>query len=156
VLFDLTPDSHLICRKKQKIAEKRAKAATDAEKRKADFTAGKSVALSGREMFTFNPDLVGEDQMDEGEAAFDSATRQDLDDGVDAVVTLDLDKLAAGAVEVDEKNSSGTIADRKRMYDFEAAAAPTGAINEDLFEDEDEDLLEDELQQAIGHLNIDE
>ena len=45
------------------------------------------------------PPIKLEDQMDEGEAAFDSTTRQDLDDGVDAV-TLDLDKLAAGAVVV--------------------------------------------------------
>lgn len=139
--------------KKRKIEEKRAKASTDAEKKKADLTSGKAVALSGREMFTFNPELVGEDQMEEGEAAFDSATREDLDDGVDAV-TLDLDKLAAGAVDAD---GSGTVSDRKRMYEFDDdAAAPdagaTGPINEDLFGEED--LLDDELEDGISNLNV--
>jgi len=90
--------------KKRKIEEKKAKAEEEADKRKADFKAGKSVALSGREMFTFNPDLIAEEgEIEEGEAAFDMSTREDLnaDEDEARVVDLDLEKLAAAARDVD-------------------------------------------------------
>lgn len=135
--------------KKQKIDQKRAKAATDAEKRKAEFAAGKSIGLSGREMFTFNPLLIGDDQMEEGETAFDSANREDLDTD-ENIVSLDFDKLAADARDAD---GSGTISESKRLYDFAAAAEPTGPINEELFGD-DEDLSE--LDDALTSLTVDD
>ena len=36
----------------------------DKDKRKADFTSGKGGTVSGREMFEFNPDMVGVDTAD--------------------------------------------------------------------------------------------
>lgn len=146
--------SSFLAWKKQKIEDRRTKAATDTEKRKAEFVAGKSVGLSGREMFTFNPLLVGDDQMEDGETAFDSATREDLDPD-DDVVALDFEKLAAGARDAD---GSGTVSERKRLYDFTSAAAAaaenTGPINEELFDDE-EDLLS-ELEEAVSGITVDD
>ena len=138
--------SSFLAWKKKKIDEKRAKDATENEKKKADLKAGKSVALSGREMFTLNPDLVADDVMDEGETAFDSTTRQDLDDESEAAIrALDADKLAAGATDADGSGTIVASSDRKKMYDF--------AINEDLFSEEQ---LDEELEQALDSLTIEQ
>ncbi|KAK1905149.1 Zinc finger CCCH domain containing protein 15, partial [Dissostichus eleginoides] len=47
--------------KKRKRQEKIEKAREQMEKKKADFKAGKSLTVSGREVFEFRPDLVDED-----------------------------------------------------------------------------------------------
>lgn len=141
--------------KKRKIEEKKAKAQEEADKRKADFKAGKSVALSGREMFTFNPDLIAEEgEIEEGDAAFDMSTREDLnaDEGEVRVVDLDLEKLAAEARDVD---GSGTVAEKERKFEVtqereeksQEGADPegaTGPINEDLFDDDDDGECDDD------------
>lgn len=39
-----------------------------------------SIQLSGRDMFTFNPDMATDDATEEGEAAFDMKTREDQEE----------------------------------------------------------------------------
>lgn len=133
--------------KTSKIAEKRNKAVQESEKRKADFKAGKSV--TGRDIFTFNPDLVKDEDMDDGETAFDTKTREDQDDDVKAL-ELDLDKLAAGALDVNA-SSSGTVVDSKeRKFDI------SGAINEDLFEDLEDLEEEDTMTSGVAGITLDD
>lgn len=65
--------------KRQKIEEKKIKAARDEADKREEFKAGRHVGLSGREMFTFNPELAT-DNFEEGEVAFDIYARDDDDD----------------------------------------------------------------------------
>ena len=45
--------------KKRKLREKRAKAAKEEEAKRSNFKHGRQVGLSGKDLFTFNPDLFG-------------------------------------------------------------------------------------------------
>lgn len=150
--------------KKRKLKEKAETAAKEEEKKRQDFKAGRQVGISGREMFSFNPELAAGDSMDDGDEAFDSYKREDDDEeGKIEYRELDLDLLAAEAQEVD---SSGTQATEDRLQRLkeetdvdipvaekqgsaetgEAAGAAAAAINENLFlEDDDLDGLDDEL-----------
>jgi hypothetical protein len=56
--------------KKRKIEEKRQAAQEEEKKKLKDFKSGKQFGISGREMFSFNPDLVN-DAMDEGDEAME-------------------------------------------------------------------------------------
>lgn len=137
--------------KKRKIQEKKAKLEADEERKKSDYSKGKQFGISGREMFSFNPDLVDDGPMEEGDAAFDIYKRDDDDD--DNTVEfkeLDLAALSLAAKEVD---GSGTIASNTRLQDQATEAAKTAAaedaapsvsnadtepaINKDLFADLD-------------------
>lgn len=57
--------------KKRKIMEKEAAAKNAEEKKRSDYKAGKQVGLSGREMFSFNPELADDQNMEDGDEAFD-------------------------------------------------------------------------------------
>lgn len=47
--------------KKRKLHERKEKAEKDEEKKRSDFKAGRQVGISGREMFSFNPELAAGD-----------------------------------------------------------------------------------------------
>lgn len=152
--------------KKRKIMERKDKQAKEEEKKLKDFKSGRQFGISGREMFSFNPELANDGEMEDGDIAFDSYTRDDDNDD-DLTIEykeLDLEALALGAQEVD---GSGTVAmtDRiQQLHDAQAAkvqensnvtdksdnseeiedAAP---INENLFLDEDLEGLDDELNE---------
>lgn len=88
--------------KKRKIQEKKDRLAKDEEQKKKDYKAGKQFGISGREMFSFNPDLVDDGPIEDGDAAFDMYDREDDDDD-DQVIEykeLDLEQLALDAREV--------------------------------------------------------
>merc|ERR1711976_1126989 len=55
--------------KERKRKEKAQKAMEEAKKRKQDFTSGRMLGISGREMFEFNPDLIAGDAGDEDDGA---------------------------------------------------------------------------------------
>ncbi|XP_022904754.1 zinc finger CCCH domain-containing protein 15 homolog [Onthophagus taurus] len=133
----VTLDSFLAW-KKRKIQERADTLLKEEEKKRNDFKAGRQVGLSGREMFSFNPELAAESEMDEGDEAFEMYTREE-DDDVNEYKELDLSALALEAQEVD---GSGTLATEDRLKKDEAAAVP---INENLFVDEDLDALDEEL-----------
>lgn len=102
-------------------------------------------------MFSFNPNLVDDGEMEDGDAAFDIYKREDDDDeNVVEFKELDLAALSLAAKEVD---NSGTIASSTRLLDQAEEAAKTAAaddataaassadsapaINKDLFTDLD-------------------
>lgn len=69
--------------KKRKIEERKAqKDKQDADK-KAEYQAGRNIGLSGRDMFTFNPELAQDSAYEEGEAACDSYQREEEEDEED-------------------------------------------------------------------------
>lgn len=152
--------------KKRKIEQKKAKDKEQQDKKRKEFNAGRSVGLSGKDMFMFNPDLIAEDDMDDDEGTFDYQ-REDLDDDDGAgVKDIDLTALAQAAVEAD---GSGTKIDRTdRTFQVEqpaadpgpsneshgaaaAAAAPDVDVDDDLFGD-DEDL--EELEKELDALEV--
>ncbi|KAI8128846.1 hypothetical protein FF38_09895 [Lucilia cuprina] len=153
--------------KKRKVQEKKDKLAADEERKKNDYSKGKQFGISGREMFSFNPDLVDDGPMEEGDAAFEMYNRDEEEEGVEY---KELD-LAALSLEAQEADGSGTVASETRLteqanaiakaeQEEEAAAAAAltdgstapasdaAPINKDLFmglADELDDLdLEDE------------
>ncbi|EDV35636.1 uncharacterized protein Dana_GF12572 [Drosophila ananassae] len=114
--------------KKRKLAEKKAKLAAEEERKKSDFSKGKQFGISGREMFSFNPDLVDDGPMEEGDAAFDVYKREDDDDdNAFEFKELDLAALSLAAQEVD---GSGTVASETRLLDQATEAAKTAAAEE--------------------------
>lgn len=88
--------------KKRKIQEKRDLLAKEEEQKRKDYKSGKQFGFSGREMFSFNPELAQDDLDDDDDAAYASYEREeeDDDDQVYEYKELDLDALAAGAQEV--------------------------------------------------------
>ena len=140
--------------KKAKIEEKKQKAAAAADKKKADMKAGKTVALSGREMFTLNPEMLQEEQMEDGEATFDASTREDQDE-VEGK-EIDLEKLAQEAQEVD---ASAPVTQRSKDGDPLSKSEPVGAsaaavpINEDLFDDLSDEALSD-IDNQLDQLDL--
>ena len=128
-------------------------------------------------MFTFNPDLARDDNMEEGDEAFDTtnlpAEEEEDEFVIVAIISfiafdifwlfslqqyreLDLNELACSATSVD---GSGTVAPAAREYQIEPEtkngdaecldeAAGGVPIDENLFADEDDlDDLEDELEE---------
>ncbi|XP_070833536.1 zinc finger CCCH domain-containing protein 15 [Chaetodon trifascialis] len=57
--------------KKRKRQEKVDKAREEMEKKKADFKAGKSLVVSGREVFEFRPELVDDDDAEADDTQYD-------------------------------------------------------------------------------------
>ncbi|KAL1374444.1 hypothetical protein pipiens_001113 [Culex pipiens pipiens] len=148
--------------KKRKILEKKQREQEEDERKRKDFKAGRQNGLSGREMFSFNPDLV-DFGMDDGEEAIESYGRnEDDDEDTNEYKELDLSMLSLSIKEVD---NTGTVAEEDRWAKMKAtlptveengeaaagstepSAAPSDAapINENLFLDEDLEGIDDEL-----------
>uniref|UniRef100_A0A8D8DK75 Zinc finger CCCH domain-containing protein 15 n=1 Tax=Culex pipiens TaxID=7175 RepID=A0A8D8DK75_CULPI len=149
--------------KKRKILEKKQREQEEDERKRKDFKAGRQNGLSGREMFSFNPDLV-DFGMDDGEEAIENYGRnEDDDEDTNEYKELDLSMLSLSIKEVD---NTGTVAEEDRWAKMKAtlptveengeaaaagstepSAAPSDAapINENLFLDEDLEGIDDEL-----------
>lgn len=137
--------------KKRKLQEKKDAALKEEEKRRNDYKAGRQVGLSGREMFSFNPELAKDSEMDDGDEAFDSYSVAEEEDEVQ-YKELDLNMLG---LEAQEADGTGTVATEDRLKKVESVnenstsnSADVGAvpINENLFLDEDLDALDEELK----------
>uniref|UniRef100_A0A0A9YNK2 Zinc finger CCCH domain-containing protein 15 n=1 Tax=Lygus hesperus TaxID=30085 RepID=A0A0A9YNK2_LYGHE len=145
--------------KKRKIQEKKDAAQKDEDKKKIDFKAGKSTGLSGREMFSFNPELASGDNMEDGDEAYDSYQRDEEDEANNVQYKeIELDRLGIEAVDVDVDGITQAPDDRlshhvenliKAVPQAEPGqenGAGAVAINENLFLEDDLDDLDDELE----------
>jgi len=161
--------------KKRKLREKAENEKKEADKKKDKAKAGITLGLSGREMFSFNPTMAGDEDDDEEGEAFNMADREndDDDDGVkvheikfdefgimeDGTAVLESSSTAqhsklrngGGAADDDQKPSSSATAAAASTSSAAtaggaAAAAIDDAIDEDLFNDEDLDELEEDLE----------
>lgn len=135
--------------KKRKLQEKKDAAIKDEEKKRNDYKAGRQVGLSGREMFSFNPELAKESEMEEGDEAFDSYSMVEDEDDAN-YKELQLDMLSLEAREAD---GTGTVAAEDRLKNIPEEESSTAQeiatevpINENLFLDEDLDALDEELK----------
>lgn len=155
--------------KARKIQEKKDKAKEQEEKKKKDFKLGFMNGLTGKDLFTFNPDLIANDD-DDANNDIDYRHRDSDDEeegtGKVSVREIDANYFATQAKEVDD---SGTVAtsDRfdyiKSIIDREKAQAVAPKLNqadggvEDVEEDGEED---GEVAGAVGgakkNLDIDE
>jgi len=128
--------------KKRKIQEKKDQIAKDEEKKRNDYKAGRQVGLSGREMFSFNPELAVDNDMDDGDVAFDNySMEEDEEDAGIQYKELDMNMLGLEATDVD---GTGTIATEDRFKPEEQAAPPV-PINENLFLEDELEGLDEEL-----------
>lgn len=137
--------------KKRKLQEKKDAAIKEEEKRRNDYKAGRHVGLSGREMFSFNPELAKDNEIEEGDEAFDSYSVAEEEDEVQ-YKELNLDMLG---LEAQEADGTGTVANEDRLKTSELASDDRASdavdvgpvpINENLFLDEDLDALDEELK----------
>lgn len=116
--------------KKRKIMEKKEKLCKEEEQKKKDYKSGKQFGLSGKEMFSFNPELADDGDMEDGDAVFDYARSDDEEDDAFEYKELDLEALSLAAQEVD---GTGTVATADRLQ--APAKAPDGSTDSD--DDED-------------------
>lgn len=152
--------------KKRKLQEKRDKLAAEEERKKSDFSKGRQFGISGREIFSFNPSLVDDGPMEEGDAAFENYKCEGDDDGVE-FKELDLASLSLAATEAD---GTGTIAPESRLRQMKAATnsncprqeeaeeeeESTTAINTELFRELADELKDLDLQDLISDDEDDE
>ncbi|XP_042235542.1 zinc finger CCCH domain-containing protein 15 homolog [Homarus americanus] len=120
--------------KKRKLKEKEDKEKRDSEKKKRDFYSGKEFGLSGREMFTFNPDLaMGEDDFEEDEESFDVCNiENDTEDTEELKIEykeININELLSEYQEIETSNVSIANPDRLQQLQEEIAldAAKTAA-----------------------------
>ncbi|CAF3608097.1 unnamed protein product [Rotaria sordida] len=126
--------------KKRKIEEKKQQLVKDEEKKRNDFVKhGRLLGLSGREMFTFNPDLIANDDEDadndidyrhrsddeeeEGEEEEEEENNNETNEqaGASAIrkpAIRDLDDIDFLAKEAREVDNTGTIANEDRFENY--------------------------------------
>ncbi|KAI6202895.1 hypothetical protein M3Y94_00493600 [Aphelenchoides besseyi] len=75
--------------KKKKLIEKRRKEADDEKKKRSNLKSGNKVELTGREMFTFNPQMNTDEQDEEGGSVF---VREKVEENPDEVKAFVIDE----------------------------------------------------------------
>lgn len=98
--------------KKRKRQEKVDKAREEMEKKKADFKAGKSLVVSGREVFEFRPELVDDDD-DEADDTRYADEEEEEEEEIDTTGVQDIDLSRFVPQEVD--NTGITVASTDRF-----------------------------------------
>jgi ssDNA-binding Zn-finger/Zn-ribbon topoisomerase 1 len=131
--------------KKKKRKEKKDNEAKALEQKRKEFRMGRSVGISGREMFDFDPTLIAhEGDYEEGEATFDTSLFKREEDGIEETENfkeIDLAALTLDDIDEDDKTADGAAAG--------AVGGPIDMIDESLFDadalglDDDDDELED-------------
>ncbi|KAF0295082.1 Zinc finger CCCH domain-containing protein 15 [Amphibalanus amphitrite] len=141
--------------KKRKLAERKKEESKKQAKKKNDAKSGKSGGLSGRDMFMYNPEMgVGDGDLDEGDEGMDLTGLKDeeLEEAEKDIVYktwtlegIENEQIAeAEAVQAQEANakageSGGAVGG--------ATAVDAAPIDENLFDADDLDELEEELDE---------
>ncbi|XP_067466781.1 zinc finger CCCH domain-containing protein 15 [Thunnus thynnus] len=114
--------------KKRKRQEKVDKAREEMEKKKADFKAGKSLVVSGREVFEFRPELVNDDDDEADDTRYANKEDEDEEEEIDTTEIQDIDLSRFVPQEVD--NTGITVASTDR-FTSRNKTQPTGEDNEE-------------------------
>ncbi|XP_076120367.1 zinc finger CCCH domain-containing protein 15 [Alosa pseudoharengus] len=151
--------------KKRKRQEKIYRAEQDMEKKKADFKAGRSLGVSGREVFEFRPELVDDDDDEADDTKYDTKNGDDDGDEEDVIQEVqepesfqDIDIARFVPQEVDHAGITIAAADRfkaktqpasetddNKLSEASGGAEVNGELSEDqTLEDEAEDVPVDE------------
>lgn len=118
--------------KRRKIQEHKNAIIKEEEKKRIDFKAGRHIGLSGREMFSFNPDLADDNEMYDGDEAIISYAASDDNEDNTHYKEIDFSQMYNEAQEVD---NTGTVV-KDRTFEINDDVP----INENLFLADDEDL----------------
>jgi len=133
--------------KKRKLREKAENEQKENDKKKSNMKAGMTVGMSGRDMFTFDPKMMSnmDDDDEEGGEAYDlskMSRENGEEDGDDQVKVHEIKFDEFGIM---DDGLDDTTHQKLNSAEPEGAEGAT-AIDEGLFEDEDLDELEDDLQ----------
>ncbi|XP_064466968.1 zinc finger CCCH domain-containing protein 15-like isoform X2 [Ornithodoros turicata] len=133
--------------KKVKAKERQANEDKERDRKRNEFKAGRHFGLSGRDMFTFRPELADDDgQNEDDEETYDFRGMEQDADCNQGVRELTLEDLTAAAIQ--SEHIGATAAPKDSVEENSAAASVP--IDEKLFEDEgyldDFDGLEEELK----------
>lgn len=142
-LTKVTLDSFLKW-KERKRKEKLDKVSEEAEKKKANYSAGKMFGISGREMFEFNPELMTGDDLDGEDIVYQREVDSD-EDGEDGgpVREVNLDMFSEEAQDYEELAASSQLT--RRPPPPPRTVASHGATNgRQDHDDDDEDDSDDE------------
>jgi len=133
--------------KKKKLKEKEMAEKKSTAKKERDMKSGKTGGMSGREMFMFNPSMVSthvEGEEDEEGGEFDLGIRDNDDDPAVKVHEIKFD--AYGIMDDGLDDSTDVQLARAAAENGGAAAASSAIeVDEDLFDDEDLDELEEDM-----------
>ncbi|KAM6916503.1 zinc finger CCCH domain-containing protein 15 [Xenentodon cancila] len=99
--------------KKRKRQEKVDKAREEMEKKKADFKAGKSLVISGREVFEFRPELVDDDDDEADDTQYSNEREEEDEEEIEITNVQDIDLSRFVPQEVD--NTGITVASMDRF-----------------------------------------
>lgn len=141
--------------KKRKRQDRIVKAEEEMERRKADFTAGKSFGISGREVFEFRPELVDDDDeeaddtqyvADEDDECTDSSDVQDID--LSRFVLKDVDETGITVASHERFSSYVTSTDKDDTKLDEASGGDLRNGEHSDYADQSEDDQED-LEDAV-------
>ncbi|CAG9533974.1 unnamed protein product [Cercopithifilaria johnstoni] len=130
-----------ICWKKKKLRERKRKIAEEVKEKKKNIKTGKSIGMSGRDLFTYNPELMAQDEGDmEGGVAFERGFDEE-----------DNDEAEIKAFEIDERtfyciDDEGHMLDDD-LYDDEKLETTGFEIDERAFccTDDEKHMLHDDL-----------
>ncbi|XP_068100974.1 zinc finger CCCH domain-containing protein 15 [Hyperolius riggenbachi] len=148
--------------KKRKRQDRIIKAEEEMERRKADFKAGKSLGISGREVFEFRPELVDDDDEEADDTQYSAEQEEDEIDTSD-VKDIDLSRFVLK--DVDETGITVASSERfstyltstrnkedKKLNEASGGEITNGAQSD--YEEESED--EDEQDDLIDDVPVDE
>lgn len=141
--------------KKRKIEERRAKLAKEEADKKAEFKAGRNVGLSGRDMFTFNPELAQDSAYDDGEVAFEHYDREDDEDG-DAMPLKEMkwDENDLASLAQDVGSGGGTQADKRTFQSEQPSERPASTNNGDTEQEPNGDASNDVDLSNLGGAEV--
>lgn len=155
--------------KKRKRQEKILRNEQDMEKKKADFKAGKSLGVSGREVFEFRPELVDDDDDEADDTRYAKGDEDDDEEEIVVEVQAEQDELhdidVARFVPQEVDCSGITLAATDRFKAKKQAAGETddnklseasGGVEENGQSGEDQTLEEEEEGEESEPVPVDE
>ena len=145
--------------KKKKLKERAASEKKENLKKKKDFKdTGATLGMSGRDMFMMDPNILSKNQVDDDEDGgdFDLTREQPEDDGVKVIswfsclshfliILLQVHEIKFDAYGIMDDGLDDATDVQLAREAAETGGAAAVAVDEDLFDDEDLDDLEDEL-----------
>ncbi|XKL63175.1 hypothetical protein PGB90_005539 [Kerria lacca] len=129
--------------KKRKLKEKKEAKEEEEEKKRINFKAGHHIGLSGREMFSFNPELAMTDAFDDGDEAFESYSRNEDEEDDEEYYDLDINALGF----IIEEKPEGT-------NNYSGISIVDTPFNKKLFLDNDVEDVNSKLQDFEINDNI--
>ncbi|KAL3997473.1 Zinc finger C-x8-C-x5-C-x3-H type (and similar) family protein [Acanthocheilonema viteae] len=130
-----------ICWKKKKLRERKRKIAEEVKEKKKNIKTGKSIGMSGRDLFTYNPELVVEDEGDmEGGIAFERGFEEE-DNDESEIKPFEIDERTFYCIDDEGHMLDDDLYDEEK---WEKTGNSIGSmeINEDLFNTDEIPYLE--------------